>query len=785
MNTINNFVPNSDAISPQLVKSLNENKLGRNNTLRRRLLLTILPTVIAPLLVASAIGYNIIQRRVTDQELRQLQENSQLASRVSSVFLTQSFKIPNLVANNPLMIAALRSQALQAEAKKLPQQDIKKTEAEFKATKLLQPDAELNGYLQNSVKEANLAEMFLTERNGFNVAFSNPTSDFVQSDEKWWQESKANGRSIDSPKFDDSANAVVIALSQAIKDPRSNQFLGVIKAGVPATSLDKNIAGYLSANLSGSRLVQTIDTGSSKTINTISAKGISQEQQEVIGGKALIKASELLAQLAKTPNLNPAQVRQQLAAEPGMTNVFIERSESTSGTEAKALLEYQGRIFSLSTIPLTQWVAVASLNTADVSAPGQELLKIFSLTTLVLGGVAIGVILLLSRQLSQPLGNLTKTAQQVADGNLETQAELAGTVEVQTLAQTFNFLVSRIKTLLDEQKQQSASSLETAIVKLVSDVEGAMDGDLTVRANLDSMEMSTVADIFNAIIDNLRDIAIQVRESTGQVNRSLETNAASIYLLSEKAVAEASEIRNTLGSVEQMTKSIQTVASSANAASAIASQAYTNAQEGSVVMVQTVDSILSLRTTVGETAKKMKRLGESSQKISQVVSLIEEIALKTNLLAINASVEASRAGEQGQGFTVVAEQVGALAEQSAAATREIAQIVAAIQLETQDVATVMELGTSQVVDSTRLVESTKQRLLQMLEESQKINHLMHSIAEATVSQSATAQNVTQLMQQVTTASEERSTFSREMASSMKSTSQVAKSLEEKVAQFQV
>lgn len=356
---------------------------------------------------------------------------------------------------------------------------------------------------------------------------------------------------------------------------------------------------------------------------------------------------------------------------------------------------------------------------------------------------------------------------------------------MQTLAQTFNFLVSRIKSLLNEQKQQSESSLETAILQLVSDVEGALDGDLTVRANLDSMEMSTVADIFNAIIDNLRDIAIQVRESTGHVNKSLETNAESIHLLSEKAVVEASEIRHTLGSVEQMMKSIQTVASSANEASVIADKAYTNAQEGSVVMVQTVDSILSLRTTVGETAKKMKRLGESSQKISQVVSLIEEIALKTNLLAINASIEASRAGEQGQGFTVVAEQVGALAEQSAVATREIAQIVAAIQLETQDVATVMELGTSQVVDSTRLVESSKQRLIQMLEESQKINNLMHSISEATVSQSATAQDVTQLMQQVTTASEERSTFSREIASSMQSTSQVAKNLEEKVAQFQV
>jgi methyl-accepting chemotaxis protein PixJ len=129
--------------------------------------------------------------------------------------------------------------------------------------------------------------------------------------------------------------------------------------------------------------------------------------------------------------------------------------------------------------------------------------------------------------------------------------------------------------------------------------------------------------------------------------------------------------------------------------------------------------------------------------------------------------------------------VGALAEQSAIATREIAQIVAAIQAETQEVAAVMELGTAQVVDGTRLVETTKLKLNQMLQKSQEINTLMSAISTATVSQAETAKTVTHLMQQVTEASEERSTFSQLMASSMQSTSQVAKKLEEKVAQFQV
>jgi twitching motility protein PilJ len=148
-------------------------------------------------------------------------------------------------------------------------------------------------------------------------------------------------------------------------------------------------------------------------------------------------------------------------------------------------------------------------------------------------------------------------------------------------------------------------------------------------------------------------------------------------------------------------------------------------------------------------------------------------------------VEAKRAGEQGQGFTVVAEQVGALAEQSAAATKEIAQIVAGIQAETQEVAAAMDLGTTQVVDSTRSVETTKQRLAQILQRSQEINQLMQSISVATVAQSDTSQVVTNLMQQVTESAEARSEFSRHVAESMQQTAQVAQELEATVGQFKV
>jgi methyl-accepting chemotaxis protein PixJ len=434
---------------------------------------------------------------------------------------------------------------------------------------------------------------------------------------------------------------------------------------------------------------------------------------------------------------------------------------------------------------------------APQTQTAQTLQKI-TITGYAIGGsilllvVAVLVLAPTDASISRPLRRLTEFADQVASGEPGVRLEDSDRQdEIGVLSRNLNDMAENIDANLAarredaEQQRQKRENLEAEIYKLVDDIEGATTGDLTVRARLDSLELSTVADLFNAIIESLRDTAVQVKQSTGQVSTSLTSNEQAILQLADQAINEAEEIRNTLDSVEQMSVSIQDVAENASQASAIAEDAYSTVEAGSNAMEQTVDSILSLRATVGETAKKMKRLGESSQKISQVVALIDEIALKTNLLAINASVEASRAGEQGQGFTVVAEQVGALAEQSAAATKEIAIIVAAIQAETQEVAQAMEIGTSQVVDSTRQVETTKQRLNEVLQKSQSIRQLMQSISQATVSQAETSRTVTDLMQQVTETSEHRSAFSRQVAEAIQDTAQVAKELESTVAQFQV
>jgi methyl-accepting chemotaxis protein len=427
-----------------------------------------------------------------------------------------------------------------------------------------------------------------------------------------------------------------------------------------------------------------------------------------------------------------------------------------------------------------------------------ENLRKITFTGYVVGGgvlLIFGIILIVTPSdtgISRQLRQLTEFASKVAASESGVRLEKTDRQdEIGVLTRSLNEMAKNVDANFETQKQeterqqQQKELLEKEIIQLIDELQDAVDGDLTVRASLSSMEMSTVADLFNAIIDSLRDIAIQVKESSTEVTSALQDNQESIQLLEQLAVEETEQARNTLASVEKMSDSIEQVANNANQAAHLADDAYQETQAGTNAMDETVSSILNVRSTVGETAKKIKRLGESSQKIAEVVSLIEDIALKTNLLAINASVEASRAGEQGQGFTVVAEQVGVLAEQSKKATKKIANIITIIQAQTQEVAQAMELSTSQVVDTTNLVDSTKQRLLKVLERSNSINELMKTISQSTVSQAETSKTVTELMQKIAQQSEARLISSAEITKSIQATAEVAQQMESTVKQFKV
>ncbi|MEM7064823.1 MAG: methyl-accepting chemotaxis protein [Cyanobacteria bacterium P01_B01_bin.77] len=771
--------------------------LGANNDkgqpLGRQLLQTLLPVTLLPLAVASGLGIVITKNAENEDVLFALKQEAFLTSEASGLFVEDSFSTVGNLVISPNIQQLLNQANQKAEEDELIDQPVEDLEQQFAQTKLLTPNGAINKYLADVTAAEELGELFITESNGLTVAVDGPITDFVQSDEDWWLQSKQFGQYVEPVKFDDSANVVSVSLSRAITPVGSEEFLGVVKSVLPQQVLSNRIANYLSNSLSETQSVQVIDVRNGLALATVPVleEVTGSVNAEVVGGETIAQFAQALSSKLGRESDTPQVFKQELAQATNARILEVSRVQVDGREVLEATVSYDGRNFSLATVTDLPWVAISSEDAVALDQAGLSLLIVFILTAIVLGTASGGLLLALARRLSQPLQTLTEVAQKAATGDLDARASIQGTFETQILGRGFNNLLEQLQSLLKQQKEaadeqrEEREKLENDITQLMEEVGDAADGDLSVRAKLSAGDVGIVADLFNAIIENLQDIAVNVKQSTGQVSGSLLTNEQQILAVVEQAVEEARSMQTTMVAVEEMGQSIQTVAQNANQASSLTNDTYVTVQAGSESMEKTANSILELRSTVGETAKKIKRLGESAQKIAQSVSLIDEIALKTNLLAVNASVEASRAGELGQGFTAVAEQVGSLAEQSANATKTIAQIVADIQTETQEVVTAIETGTAQVVDSSTLVKLTQQQLEQVLTKSEQINRLMQNISDSTVNQTQASVAVTELIQKSAQSSQERSQASAQMAQAIQETAKVAQSLQASVEQFKV
>lgn len=406
--------------------------------------------------------------------------------------------------------------------------------------------------------------------------------------------------------------------------------------------------------------------------------------------------------------------------------------------------------------------------------------------------------MILRGAIPKPIEKLRKTAQQFSSGDRTARAEIFATDEVGQLAATFNQMADSVNTsanALEEQsrlrqaeadfQRQEKERLQQGVIAFLLDIEDAQQGNLTVKAKVDEGAIGSIADAFNATIRSLREIVTQVKAATSQVQSSTFSSESSVAKLSTEATTAAKSVTQALNSVEEIGQSIQSVADSAQKAAAIAKGAVEAAKEGGETMDLTVGSIQNIRASVAETSKKVKRLAESSQEISKVVSIISGISEKTNLLAFNASIEAARAGEHGQGFRVVADEVRRLAERVTDSTKEIEQLVSTIQIETAAVLQTMEASTTQVVTGTQLVGKTKQTLEGLANISNTIDELLQSISASTVSQAIASQTVNQNMHEVAAIAQNTSQESEAVSASLKQLVSVAEELQNSVSRFQV
>ncbi len=336
-----------------------------------------------------------------------------------------------------------------------------------------------------------------------------------------------------------------------------------------------------------------------------------------------------------------------------------------------------------------------------------------------------------------------------------------------------------------QQERAAKENLQRRALELLMEVDPVSQGDLTVQVRVQEDEIGTIGDSYNATIESLRKLVSQVKIAASQVSSTTSDQDRSLKELSTGASAQTLEINAALKRIQGITDSIQAVAHNAKAAEMAMLKAVETVRAGDDAMNETVVGFQEIRDTVAATAKKVKRLGESSQKISKVVNVISNFADQTNLLALNASIEAAHAGEEGRGFAVVADEVRSLARQSAEATAEIEALVAEIQAETKEVVAAMEAGTEQVVAGTKLVDKTRFSLIQIADVSQEINQLVGEIAAATVEQSQDSELVSQTMIQVAAISNKTATEAGEVSASFQDLLTVAQELQNSVAKFKV
>ncbi|MBD3884578.1 GAF domain-containing protein [Phormidium tenue FACHB-886] len=336
-----------------------------------------------------------------------------------------------------------------------------------------------------------------------------------------------------------------------------------------------------------------------------------------------------------------------------------------------------------------------------------------------------------------------------------------------------------------QQDKRAKEKLEQEVIQLLLSVRPALKGDLTVRAPLTDTQVGTIADAFNNTLGSLRQIVTRMQIASSQVTQISQASDSSIVSLAAQAQHQLETLNQLLQQIQVVTHATEAVETNAWKVEAAIQQTNQVVMLGDAAIDRTVNEMQNIRETVAETNKRLKRLSESSQKISKVVNLISNFTTQTQLLALNASIEATRAGEYGRGFIVVADEVRSLARQSANAATEIEEFVQEIQSNTAEVSVAMEMGIQQVASGTTVVTEAHRNLNAIVEATAQISQFVTGITQATQEQIQEFQRMQHTAAEVAAIAGKTSEDSTAMSMSFKELLAMAQDLQLRANQFKV
>lgn len=364
--------------------------------------------------------------------------------------------------------------------------------------------------------------------------------------------------------------------------------------------------------------------------------------------------------------------------------------------------------------------------------------------------------------------------------NFTTLMAVAGFFAALVMLGFINFRATRRNLLESEQIKDKN---QQAILRLLDDISDLADGDLTVEATVTEDFTGTIADSINFAIAELRSLVENVANSSASVTGSADATRATSLQLAESAEHQAQEIAGASAAINEMAITIDQVSSNSAESAAVAERSVSIAKNGALLVRNTIDGMDTIREQIQDTSKRIKRLGESSQEIGDIVSLINEIADQTNILALNAAIQAAMAGEAGRGFAVVADEVQRLAERSATATKQIAGLVKTIQTDTHEAVSSMEQTTAEVVKGAELANSAGTALEEIETVSTNLAELIQDISEAAKHQATTSAHISNTMNVIQEITTQTLSGTNDTASSIGELADMAVEMKESVSGF--
>lgn len=430
-----------------------------------------------------------------------------------------------------------------------------------------------------------------------------------------------------------------------------------------------------------------------------------------------------------------------------------------------------------------RWAVITEIHAEEVDRPVVQFRNATVIVVVAAAFIVLIVAFFIARGMTRQVDAITRVFNAIGIGNFDARASIVSNDELGLMALSLNAMLDNTLSLI--QSRDERDRVQGSISKLLEEVSGVAEGDLTREAEVTADVTGAIADSFNFMIHSLRRVIGQVQDVTLQVSSSATQIQATAEQLSQGSDAQAMQIADTSGAIEEMAVSTNQVAENAQLTATVSEQARDNAKKGAEAVKNTIAGMSRIRDQVQETAKRIKRLGESSQEIGEIVEVISDIADRTSILALNASIQAAMAGEAGRGFAVVAEEVERLADRSTQATKQISTLVKTIQTETNDAVAAMEASTNEVVAGSRLAEEAGAALTEIQGVSTRAAELVQSISLAARQQARGAETLAKSMAEISQVTQQTAAGTRQAAKSVGQLTDLANSLRATVSAFKL